>query len=97
LTSLTEPGLEVPSCPLCGATERRVRFSGRTDLLHRPPGSFGIARCSDCPVDYLCPRPDATGRELAYPDSYGPWTTEPVESNLGPWSYRLVKAVAERL
>lgn len=68
--------LEHVPCPLCGAEERGVLFSGR-DLLHGAEGRFGVSRCGACGFVFTSPRPREEDMPHFYPEGYSPHTPKP--------------------
>ena len=67
-----EEGLEkVPACPVCGSTERAVRFGSLVDrTFFVAPGKWTLMQCENCRSGYLDPRPTADSIGLAYSNYY---------------------------
>jgi SAM-dependent methyltransferase len=63
-----EGGMEpVPSCPLCGANERKLLYRGLSDrVFSSAPGLWDLWRCGKCESAYLDPRPTRESLPLAY-------------------------------
>lgn len=64
--------METIACKVCG-NENWITVLESRDFLHNLPGSFTIARCSDCGFMATNPRPDATEILGYYPEDYGPY------------------------
>lgn len=62
---------EVPSCPVCGASERKLVYSGLVDDLFKvAPGQWNIFECIACESAWLDPRPSKKTLGLAYGSYY---------------------------
>ena len=65
-------GLEpTPTCPACGAGERRVLYAGLRDRVSFvAPGAWTLYRCSGCGAAYPDPRPSQDTIGIAYGGYY---------------------------
>lgn len=70
-TSTVPPALEAPNCALCGCAEAETLFVARDRLLGQP-GEFPVARCANCRLVFLKPRPTTAALSAYYPDAYYP-------------------------
>lgn len=61
----------VISCPVCGAGERFLLYSGLEDRVFcSAPGRWDMYQCSECRCAYLDPRPSLASIHLAYRNYY---------------------------
>jgi len=67
-----EGGLEdVPCCPICDTSERRLLYSGLTDrIFFCAPGEWSLYQCRGCGAGYLDPRPTPDTINIAYQGYY---------------------------
>lgn len=70
--SHTAAYLESVDCPNCGAAQRTLLFEIE-DYLYGVDGRFAEARCADCGLVYLSPRPTRAVIARYYPHSYAPY------------------------
>ena len=67
----TEDLESVPACPVCEGTSRRPWHDGLTDEVFRTaPGTWALARCTDCGAAWLDPRPTRGSILRAYANYY---------------------------
>jgi SAM-dependent methyltransferase len=59
----------VDLCPLCGGREFS-EFLRAPDPHYGNPGTFPVARCADCGLNFLNPQPTAAYLATAYPEDY---------------------------
>ncbi len=68
--------LETAVCPRCKSSQFR-QIHTTPDFLHGIPGSFSVAECSQCSLEYQNPRPAPESLEKIYPTEYGPHQKAP--------------------
>lgn len=68
--------METTACPLCEATESRVRYA-LPDALLGLPGSFTLVECLSCGLLYQNPRPSLATIGAYYPPKYDPFVSVP--------------------
>jgi 2-polyprenyl-3-methyl-5-hydroxy-6-metoxy-1,4-benzoquinol methylase len=61
---------DVPQCPICGAVDRRVLYSGMKDRLFGVPGEWTLKECLRCETAFLDPRPTPDDLGKAYATYY---------------------------
>lgn len=64
--------LETVVCPRCRSKQFRQKYT-TPDFLHGIPGTFSVAECSHCGLEYQNPRPAPESLEKIYPTEYGPY------------------------
>ncbi|NTW00521.1 MAG: class I SAM-dependent methyltransferase [Oscillochloris sp.] len=78
--------METTTCPLCGATESRVRYR-LPDALLGLPGIFTLVECGTCKLLYQNPRPGPDAIGAFYPPEYNlyippPWANPHIGQQL---------------
>ncbi len=73
---MSDTHLETTACPLCGATESRLRYS-LPDALLKLPGTFTLVECCSCGLLYQNPRPGPDVIADYYPPEYNIYVAPP--------------------
>jgi SAM-dependent methyltransferase len=68
--------MQTTACPLCGATEARLRYT-LPDALLGLPGTFTLVECCSCGLLYQNPRPGPEAIGFYYPPEYDPCVPPP--------------------
>jgi SAM-dependent methyltransferase len=84
---------DVPRCPVCGAVDRRVLYSGMKDRLFGAPGEWTLKKCLRCETAFLDPRPTLEDLGKAYATYYT--HSAPIQPKGNSPVHRFYRAIKE--
>jgi 2-polyprenyl-3-methyl-5-hydroxy-6-metoxy-1,4-benzoquinol methylase len=87
---------ESVECNLCGSTRSRVIATGADREYHTSKDEFSFARCADCNLVYLNPRPVAAELPRIYPATYHSYILDRASGSRGSFITRMRQRAAAR-